>query len=115
MRIGFYIVLSFLFSGTSIAGDLNLSGGESAIIESNTLTRVTCGGGSGGISDCQGAVEGLRALLNSCVKSYGGGYCADRYWPTFKKDHPNCIYAGLSACLDACEKSYSGGYCADRC
>lgn len=115
MKVGFFLVLSFLVSGVSFAGDLNLSGGETAIIEANTTTRVSCGGGAGGVNDCLGPVEGLKALLNSCQKTYGGGYCADRYWPDFKKNNPNCYYAGLPACLEACEKNYGGGYCADRC
>ncbi len=110
------VILCALFSSYAFAADLNLKGGESAIIEPNTSTRVTCGGSSsGGGGTCTEIVSGFQSLIDSCEQSYNGGYCAEKLWPTFKAANSRCAYAGISVCLKACLQSYNGGYCADKC
>lgn len=107
-------VLFILFSVQSFAADLNLNGGESAVIQANVSTRVTCGGSSIG-GNCSEVVKGFKLIMDTCMKSYNGGYCAEKNWPSFKNANLGCAYAGISICLDACQKSYNGGYCADKC
>ncbi|MEZ0393199.1 MAG: hypothetical protein ACAH59_13340 [Pseudobdellovibrionaceae bacterium] len=71
--------LFILFSVQTFAADLNLNGGESAIIQPNVSTRVTCGGNSnGGNGNCSEAVQGFKLIVDTCMKSYNGGYCADK-------------------------------------
>ena len=106
--------LFILFSVQTFAADLNLNGGESAIIQANVSTRVTCGGNQTGGS-CSEMVQGFKLIMESCMRSYNGGYCAEKQWPSFKATNPSCAYAGLSICLEACQKSYNGGYCAEKC
>ena len=104
----------FLFSVQTFAADLNLNGGESAVIQANVSTRVTCGGNQTGGS-CSDAVHGLKLLMEVCMKSYSGGFCVDKQWAPFKDANPSCVYAGLSVCLEVCQSSYSSGFCADKC
>lgn len=107
--------LLILFSVQTFAADLNLNGGESAVIQGNVTTRVTCGGGSQSVGSCSEAVAGFKLLMDACTRTYTGGYCAEKQWPSFKSANPSCVYAGISICLDACTKSYTSGYCADKC
>ena len=107
-------ILFSLFTVQAFAADLNLNGGESAVIQANVNTRVTCGGSSTGGS-CAEIVQGFKLLMNVCMDSYSGGYCVEKHWPTFKSSNPTCAYAALSICLEVCQKSYSGGYCAEKC
>lgn len=95
--------------------ELNLSGGESVIIKANTETKVTCGGGGSMGTSCDSAAAGFRKTLEYCYKNQSGLYCAQKYWPKFKKDNPSCIYSGMDACLEYCYKNQSGQYCAEMC
>ena len=108
------LILMVLISSQAFAADLNLNGGESATIQANVNTYVTCGGSSSG-DKCGSVVQGFKVLMEACQKSYGGGYCAEKYWPSFKAANVGCAYAGVSLCIEACQKSYGGGYCAEKC
>ncbi len=107
--------ITFLcFSWTSQAAELHLSGGETATIQANVSTYVTCSGQGGG-GNCSIIVEGFAAQLKACYNTYSGGYCSNKYWPDFKANNPKCYYGAIGVCLEYCEKTYSGGYCADKC
>jgi hypothetical protein len=97
----------------TFAADLHLRSGETAIIQANVTTRVTCNGPD--YVSCQEPANALRLLISACKESYSGAYCADRYWSSFKQKNPGCIYAGMPICLEACKEDYGGAYCADRC
>jgi hypothetical protein len=102
----------------ALAAELNLNGGESAIIEANTRTRVTCAGngsGGGGGGDCAAAADGFRAIMDACLNSWSASTCVDKYWPKFKQDNPNCKYAGVPYCLEICKRAWSGSTCIDKC
>lgn len=63
------LTLSLLLSATSFAANLNLGGGESAIIQANVATQVTCGrGGSSrpgaGDQQCFQENANLRVQVN---------------------------------------------------
>lgn len=107
-------ILLILLSVQSFAADLNLNGGESATIQANVSTRVTCGGNSTSGS-CSEVVQGFKALVDTCMKTFHGGFCAEKYWPSFKAANSSCSYAGISVCLDACQKTFHGGFCAEKC
>ncbi len=111
-----YIILAILgIQSLAYAGTIQLQNGESITIQANTQTTVQCSASGNGGSEpgqgCADAANGFRSTLEYCAKSYSGGYCANSFWPEFKKDNPGCIYAGKTACLEACSKTYSGGYC----
>jgi hypothetical protein len=114
---GLFIAFALLLSSQVFAAELNLSGGESAVINANAETKVTCGvgGGHGGSGMCRQVAEAFRATLAACEKSHSGGYCASTYWAKLKKDNPSCKYSGVSACIEYCSKSHSSGYCASQC
>jgi len=111
------VLLGLVLAQSAFAASLNLSSGESAVIEANTRTVVSCNGASEGTSPatCESAVAGFRLTLEYCYKSYNGGYCAEKYWPKFKQQNPSCISAGAGPCVEYCYKSYNGGYCAEKC
>ncbi len=111
------VLLGLVLAQSAFAASLNLSSGESAVIEANTRTVVSCNGSSEGTSPttCESAVAGFRLTLGSCYKTYSGGYCAEKHWPKFKQQNPSCISAGAGPCLDYCGMTYDGGYCAEKC
>lgn len=69
-----FFILS-LISFQLFAAELNLKVGESAVIQPNTLTTVTCGAGSGGQYKCVKFCKGGYYNDGSCVQ-YGPDYCA---------------------------------------
>ena len=96
----------------AFGAELNLNGGESATIQANVLTQVTCGGGSSG-NNCVEAANGLKKVLDTCTRSYTPGDCVEKHWPRYKKENPTCKYAGLDTCLAFCTRSYTPGDCTD--
>lgn len=108
------IFLALSMASIAFAADLNLGIGESATIQANVKTRVTCEGEGQGPS-CQQAINGLKTLVEACKGSYSGSYCIDKYWPNFKKENPSCATSAISVCIDYCKESYSSAYCADKC
>lgn len=108
------IALTLLFAHSASAATLQLSGGETAVIEANVRTTVSCSADGGGPS-CSQAAASFRATLAACNNQYGGGYCAETHWPKFKASYPSCAYAGVEACIESCTKQYGGGYCAAKC
>ncbi|MES3037294.1 MAG: hypothetical protein V4736_05240 [Bdellovibrionota bacterium] len=110
------VLLVVLFFSSAVFGaELNLTSGESAVIQANVNTRVTCGGGSSSNPGCGDHIQGLKTLLQACKESFSGSYCIDKYWPTFKANAPQCTLAALSICIDYCKESFSASYCADKC
>lgn len=109
------VILTLVVSSSVFAADLNLLSGESAIIEANSRTRVTCNGSNGGGMNCEGAGNAFKKIMEYCYKSHDGGTCAKNHWPNFKKDNPNCSYTGVETCIDYCYKGYDGGTCASLC
>ena len=103
-----------LMSSGAFGAELNLNGGESAWINANVQTYVTCGGDSTSGS-CNGAVEGLKISVKSCETGHSASYCIDRYWPDFKEKNSQCIYDGLQFCIEKCSTGHSPSYCADKC
>jgi hypothetical protein len=108
------LVVQLAMCASVLAADLNLNSGESAVIQANVNTRVTCGGGSSGGS-CQDVVRGFQQIMEACQRTYTGGYCAEKNWPAFKNANPSCAYAGVTICLEACQRTYTGGYCSEKC
>ncbi len=102
-----------LFAVHASAADLILSSGESAIIQPNVTTKVSCGGSQS--TGCSDEINGLKLLIENCKTSYSASYCADKYWPDFKASNPKCALPALSICIDNCKTSYSASYCADKC
>ena len=110
------LVLAILLVSFNVLGaDLNLSGGESATIQANVSTRVTCGGTSTGSGDCSAAVAGFESIMSACETGYTALHCIDQNWPSFKANNPNCLYAGIPDCLKACETGYTALFCANKC
>lgn len=111
----FSLAIFFAISSLAFGAELQLNGGESATIQANVTTQVTCGGGSsgGGGNSCETAAKGFEKLLEYCSKSYSSGDCVTTHWPRYKANNPNCIYAGLDACLTYCSRSFSSGDCAN--
>lgn len=113
-------LLLVFVSTQAMAAELRLLSGETATIQANQTTRVSCegpsnGGGSG--ASCDEAVQGLKYLLESC-RSGGNGAaaCMEKYWPGFKQGSPSCAYAGISVCIDACRTGGNGAAaCAEKC
>lgn len=95
--------------------------GSAALADTPQQISVTVDGvtyscvGSGSQESCAGAGAAFQAQLEYCYKQYSGGYCAQTLWPAFKKNYPQCAYAGVKPCIDYCYKQYSGGYCAEMC
>lgn len=111
------LILLVFVSTQAMAAELRLLSGETATIQANQSTRVSCEGASngGGNSNCSHAVQGLTALMEACKTNYSANFCIDKHWPAFKKDYPSCVYGALSVCIEACKTSYSANYCADKC
>lgn len=107
------LILALSTASLALAADLNLRAGETATIQSNVKTRVTCEGDSH--SSCEQAIESLKILVEACKGSYSGSYCIDKYWPAFKKENPSCRTSAIPICIDYCKESYSSAYCADKC
>ena len=107
------VILAGLIAQSSFAATLNLSSGETAVIEANTRTTVSCNGS--GNADCEKVAQAFGKTLEYCNRTNNAGYCAQTHWPKFKAANPNCAYAGQAACLDYCSRSYNAGYCADLC
>jgi hypothetical protein len=64
---------------------------------------------------CDAAVAAFRAQLDSCSTSNPAGYCAEKYWPSFKSNYPGCIAYGVPVCIEYCQWSDNGGVCAEKC
>ena len=110
-----FIFISFI-SFSALAADLNLNGGESAVIRANVETRVTCGGSSsGGTVSCPEAVEYFRKLMNACMQSSTTSYCLDRNWAKFKQTSPNCVPLAFDQCMEYCLQTSTNSYCIDKC
>ncbi|HWU43005.1 MAG TPA: hypothetical protein VN132_06185 [Bdellovibrio sp.] len=108
--------MSIFLSVNAFAADLNLNGGESAMIQANVRTTVTCGGSSSGSGgSCEDAIAGLSSLIDACKGTYSGASCVDKYWPNFKKENPRCAMSAISVCIDNCKTTYSPASCADKC
>ncbi len=107
------ILISLLFSTSAMAADLNLNVGESATIEANVRTHVTCSADSSRL--CEKAIGGLETLLNACKEQFTGSYCIDKYWPNFKANNPTCVADAMQICIDNCKTQFTGSYCADYC
>lgn len=113
-------ILLVFVSAQAFSAELRLSSGESATIQANQTTRVSCEGGNGGGSSpasCEQAVDGLKQLLEACRSGgYPGSACMEKYWPGFKQASPTCAYSAISICIEACR---SGGFnpstCAEKC
>lgn len=109
-----FLLLALTMASIAFAADLNLSSGESATIQANVKTRVTCDG-EGQTPSCQEPINGLKTLIEACKSNYTGSYCVDKYWPNFKKENPGCATAAISICINYCKENYTGAYCADKC
>ena len=108
-------VLATMFATESIAAQLNLGGGESAIIQPNTTTTVTCGGGAGGGS-CDEAVQAFRSIMTACSNDTSTHYCLQMEWPRFKDVNPSCTYVAAGTCMEYCKRaSSSPDYCLNFC
>lgn len=107
-------VFLLLFSNLSLAGELNLTSGESAFILANNKTRVTCSGSSN-VKSCSELVATFKLIMDTCFQSRSGGVCADTNWPKFKTTNPQCISEGIPVCFESCLKSRMGGPCSDLC
>lgn len=109
-----FVVFISLLACQAFSAELVLNGGESAIIQPNVATKVTCGGSSSGMS-CTDPIKGLTTLIDACKSVHNAAYCADKYWPGFKENNPQCVYAALNICIDNCKTVHNAAYCADRC
>lgn len=107
------LLLFVFFSIPALAADLNLSTGEVVVIRANENTRVACNDKWG--TTCDSDVQAFNLRMSSCLRSYGGGYCAEKYWPSFRSTSPRCVSLGLGICLETCQQSYGGGRCAEIC
>ena len=105
------LILLFSIATNSFAAQLNLSAGETAIIEANTLTTVTCEKNQ--TSSCLPYVEKAEASYKACSGSgYSNSYCFDRAYPAKVQ---NCV-PWSESCNKACKNSgYSPSYCYDKC
>lgn len=108
------LALSILISINVFAAELSLTGGESATIQANTRTTVTCNGSSQG-NQCSDTTNGLKTLVEACKSNFSPSYCIDKYWPSFKANNPSCVMAALPYCIDQCKTSFTAAYCADKC
>ena len=114
MKIITFLCLTFIFLGHAYTANLNLSSGESAFIQPNAKTLVSCGNAII-IENCSISVQTLDKLLQTCVQSYGGGTCVDKIWPNFIKSHNSCYDQAIELCLNYCKQSYGGGTCVGKC
>lgn len=112
------IALLALVAQSSFADTISLSPGDSVSLGDYSITCQN-GGNSGGANigsaDCNGAGRAFSKTLAACAELHNGGTCADIYWPKFKANYPNCIYAGQSFCIDYCSELHNGGICAEKC
>lgn len=121
MKNLFVSILLVFVSAQALAADLRLSSGETATIQANNTTRVSCEGGSHGgggtPANCTEAVGGLKELIEACRSGgYSQNSCMEKYWPGFKQGSPSCAYAAISVCIEACRTAgNSAASCAERC
>lgn len=119
--VGFCFVFAFL--NTAFAATLNLESGESAVIQANTSTRVTCNGHSspvGGDAQCYQENADLKIQINQLQN--------DLYYCQMNNQKPkiwNCTYvcggnngmgsdtSKAAACRAA--KEDSGVMCSAQC
>lgn len=96
--------LVFFISANSYSATLNLEGGESATIQPNVATTVTCG--SGGSSNCQSKLDGLGTLLGIC-RSDGGnwGNCFKDVMSKWNRANPGCVTEATILCVKKCGSS----------
>jgi hypothetical protein len=93
------------------AATLNLNAGDTATINANTPTTVTCGTAD----DCSAKISSFNQIMTACMTDYDGGTCVGKYWPSFKQNNPNCYDGAVGTCLTDCETTYSAGQCASTC
>lgn len=105
-----------LFSVSSFAADLNLNGGESAIINASVDTKVTCGlGGKKREQDCDSKTKALSVTLASCMTQQNVAWCVPTLWPTWKNANSLCLTEGISVCVENCMKQQNAPWCIQTC
>lgn len=96
------------------AATLNLSPGESVIIQPNVTTTVICGAGTP-VASCGAAIKSLESRFAVCEKTYSSSTCFQNEWPAFKTRSPECVTEAFDTCYRLCSKTYPGSTCYQNC
>lgn len=96
------------------AATLNLNSGDSAVIQPNVATTVTCNA-VGGPTTCEIQISTYESRYQTCKRSYPASTCFTNEWPAFKSRHPNCVLEAFDACIKTCGESYPSSTCYNNC
>lgn len=97
----YFVILCLFFSSQSFAANLDLNGGESAVINASVNTKVTCGGTPGG-SDCASKAAAFSSVLKKCLSNGSTEFCFKNTWPKWRNNNSNCQAEGNEICIDKC-------------
>ncbi len=103
-----------VFASGAFAATLNLSPGDSALIQPNVMTTVICGAGAPA-ADCTKAIQVFESRFTVCKKTYPASTCYQNEWPAFKSRSPDCVVEAFDACYRVCTESYPGSTCYQNC
>lgn len=110
-----FLILTILFASQAYAAHLNLNGGESAVIQANVNTSVTCGGSGSGGSDCSTKASSLKGILDKCMQNLNAQWCIENTWPKWKANNPSCVSEGSQVCIDKCVLNLNAQWCMTNC
>ena len=116
-----FICAAILFFGldsvtsSAQAATLNLNVGDSAVIQPNVMTTVTCGGSGTPVTNCVAAIKSFDNRYATCKKTYPPSTCYQNEWPAFKTRNPDCVEEAFDACYRVCAESYPGSTCYQNC
>lgn len=107
-------VYFLLFSIQALAADVNLSPGDTMVIEANRRTQVACAGGENVGETCRFASEAFKGMLNSCNgNSFYIDDCLLPYYASALNRNPDCVSELMIVCIEACNTR--GSACVRRC
>ena len=110
--ITFYLALIPILSFGAV---LNLGDGETATINPNQTTTVTCNVQGGNSPDCNREVAFLKKNIDLCIQNTPTSTCLDIHWPKFKQRAPKCIQDGFDTCYSYCNQVRPSNHCVNFC
>ena len=108
------LFLSLFLSFAAEAATLNLDPGESAVINPNVSTAVTCGIGTP-VADCSRLIAALKSRYETCKNGSMAATCFNSEWSTFKQRHPACVTEAFDMCNKICLEGAMASTCYNAC
>lgn len=107
------VFLAMSFTCVAFGATLNLSVGETIVLQPNSSTTVTCGMGG----QCSQPVANLKVKFDYCKSQVNSSVedCLQSLWPVYVKKNPKCVEDALELCLNFCRTSVLTLDCLDIC